>query len=211
MILADYFISVKLDGDIILKEIAIIVTGTLFMCLCFRQRWIKTAIFVLLYQGICFVTDYISIIMLSKCFPTITMERLSEPLINAMLGILSQMLQVCFIMVLRRYVVKKSSEMLTTLEWVRFTIFPIYTIIVLIALLTNFEIPESDHQKNILICMVESFILICKLLVQYLRSTIIKQTCSIWLKIPSIAFISGSDKRSIVIVGKHLDSIIIEI
>lgn len=52
MILADYFISVKLDGDIILKEIAIIVTGTLFMCLCFRQRWIKTAIFVLLYQGI---------------------------------------------------------------------------------------------------------------------------------------------------------------
>ena len=90
MILADYFISVKLDGDIILKEIAIIVTGTLFMCLCFRQRWIKTAIFVLLYQGICFVTDYISIIMLSKCFPTITMERLSEPLINAMLGILSQ-------------------------------------------------------------------------------------------------------------------------
>ena len=95
MILADYFISVKLDGDIILKEIAIIVTGTLFMCLCFRQRWIKTAIFVLLYQGICFVTDYISIIMLSKCFPTITMERLSEPLINAMLGILSQMLQVC--------------------------------------------------------------------------------------------------------------------
>lgn len=151
--MADYFISVKLDGDIILKEIAIIVTGTLFMCLCFRQRWIKTAIFVLLYQGICFVTDYISIIMLSKCFPTITMERLSEPLINAMLGILSQMLQVCFIMVLRRYVVKKSSEMLTTLEWVRFTIFPIYTIIVLIALLTNFEIPESDHQKNILICI----------------------------------------------------------
>lgn len=52
------------------------------------------------------MTDYISIIMLSKCFPTITMERLSEPLINAMLGILSQMLQVCFIMVLRRYVVK---------------------------------------------------------------------------------------------------------
>ena len=44
MILADYFISVKLDGDIILKEIAIIVTGTLFMCLCFRQRWIKTCL-----------------------------------------------------------------------------------------------------------------------------------------------------------------------
>ena len=178
MILADYFISVKLDGDIILKEIAIIVTGTLFMCLCFRQRWIKTAIFVLLYQGICFVTDYISIIMLSKCFPTITMERLSEPLINAMLGILSQMLQVCFIMVLRRYVVKKSSEMLTTLEWVRFTIFPIYTIIVLIALLTNFEIPESDHQKNILICIAFG-LLVMNIIVFCLINDILKREVQI--------------------------------
>lgn len=105
--MADYFISVKLDGDIILKEVAIIGAGTLFMCLYFRQRCIKTAIFVISYQGICFITDYISILMLSKCFPAITVERLSEPLlINALLGILSQMLQVCFIMVLRRYVVK---------------------------------------------------------------------------------------------------------
>ena len=151
MILADYFISVKLDGDIILKEIAIIVTGTLFMCLCFRQRWIKTAIFVLLYQGICFVTDYISIIMLSKCFPTITMERLSEPLINAMLGILSQMLQVCF---------------------------PIYTIIVLIALLTNFEIPESDHQKNILICIAFG-LLVMNIIVFCLINDILKREVQI--------------------------------
>ena len=37
MILADYFISVKLDGDIILKEIAIIVVERFFMCLCFRH------------------------------------------------------------------------------------------------------------------------------------------------------------------------------
>ena len=161
MILADYFISVKLDGDIILKEIAIIVTGTLFMCLCFRQRWIKTAIFVLLYQGICFVTDYISIIMLSKCFPTITMERLSEPLINAMLGILSQMLQVCFIMVLRRY-----------------TIVPVYTIIVLIALLTNFEIPESDHQKNILICIAFG-LLVMNIIVFCLINDILKREVQI--------------------------------
>ena len=109
MIMADYFISVKLDGDIILKEVAIIGAGTIFMCLYFRQRCIKTAIFVISYQGICFIMDYISILMLSKCFPAITVERLSEPLlINALLGILSQMLQVCFIMVLRRYVVKKS-------------------------------------------------------------------------------------------------------
>ena len=106
------------------------------------------------------------------------MERLSEPLINAMLGILSQMLQVCFIMVLRRYVVKKSSEMLTTLEWVRFTIFPVYTIIVLIALLTNFEISESDHQKNILICIAFG-LLVMNVIVFCLINDILKREVQI--------------------------------
>ena len=179
MIMADYFISVKLDGDIILKEVAIIGAGTLFMCLYFRQRCIKTAIFVISYQGICFITDYISILMLSKCFPAITVERLSEPLlINALLGILSQMLQVCFIMVLRRYVVKKSSEMLTTLEWVRFTIVPVYTIIVLIALLTNFEIPESSHQKNILICIAFG-LLVMNIIIFCLINDILKREVQI--------------------------------
>lgn len=159
MIMADYFASVKLDGNIILKETVIIGIGTFFMCLCFKQKCIKTAIFVLLYQGICFVTDYISILVLSKCFPVITMERLSEPLINSILGILSQMLLICFIMILRRYIVKNSSKMLTALEWIRFTIFPIYTIIVLIALLTSFEIPENNNQKNILICIAFGLLL----------------------------------------------------
>lgn len=159
MIIADYFASVKLDGNIILKETVIIGIGTIFMCLCFKQKCIKTAIFVLLYQGICFVTDYISILVLSKCFPVITIERLSEPLINSILGILSQMLLICFIMILRRYIVKNSSKMLTALEWIRFTIFPIYTIIVLIALLTSFEIPENNNQKNILICIAFGLLL----------------------------------------------------
>jgi sensor histidine kinase YesM len=42
---------------------------------------------------------------------------------------------------------------MTALEWLRFSVFPIFTIIVLVALLTNFEIPQSDRQKNILICI----------------------------------------------------------
>lgn len=48
MILADYFISVKLDGDIILKEIAIIVTGTLFYVFVFQTAVDKNS-------NLCFV------------------------------------------------------------------------------------------------------------------------------------------------------------
>lgn len=96
---------------------------------------------------------------MSKCFPTITMERLSDPAVNLMLGTLSQIFLFCFIMLVRRYVVRKSVEVLTAMEWVRFAIFPVFTIIVLVALLTGFQIPLNNSQKNILICIAFGLLL----------------------------------------------------
>lgn len=174
MITADYAVSVILDSNIVFKEIIIIALGTFFMWLYFNRKCMKIAILVLLYQGICVMTDYISILAMAKCFPAITIERLSEPLINSMLGILSQMLLVCFIMILRRYVVKKSAEMMTTLEWLRFTIFPIFTILVLLALLTNFKIPQSNTQKNILLSIAFG-LLVMNVVVFHLINDILKR------------------------------------
>ena len=153
LIVLDYMVSAVFDGDIIRKEIFIVALGILFMWLYFKQKWMKISVLVLLYQGICFVMEYISIIVMSKCFPVITIERLAEPLVNFMLGALSQMFLVCFIMLLRKYAVKKSSEILTTMEWVRFTVFPLFTIIVLIVLLAYYKIPQDSNEKNVLICM----------------------------------------------------------
>lgn len=170
----DYAVSVMLDSNIVLKEIVIMMLGILFMWGIFRQRITKIAILVILYQGICFVIDYIAVIVISKCFSAITIERLNEPLINLMIGILSQMLLICFIMLLRRYGVKKSSEMLTAMEWARFTVFPAFTIVVLIALLTNFEIPKSSSQKNILLCIAFG-LLVMNLMVFHLINDILKR------------------------------------
>lgn len=178
MIIVDYFISVVLDNNIVLKEVIIILAGTFFMYLYFQQKYIKTAVFVLSYQGICFMSDYITILLMSKCFPVISIGNLSEPLINLALGILSQMLIVCFIILLRRFVVKKSSEMLTTIEWMRFTIFPVYTIIVLIALLKNFEIPGNFHQKNLLLGIAFG-LLIMNIVVFSLINDIVKREVQI--------------------------------
>jgi signal transduction histidine kinase len=174
MVIMDYGVSVALDSNIILKEIVIIGLGTLFMWLCFSQSYIKTAIMVLLYHGICIVLDYISILAISKCFPTVTMERLSEPLVFSIMGALSQMLLICFILFLRRCLVKKSAEMMTALEWLRFSVFPIFTIIVLVALLTNFEIPQSDRQKNILISIAFG-LLVMNIIVFSLINDILKR------------------------------------
>lgn len=96
-----YGISVKFADNNVLKEILVLGCTTLFMRIIFQQKIFKIGILVLLYQGLGLVIDYTSIILVSKCFPSITLERLSNPLINILLGALSQTVLFCFIMFIR--------------------------------------------------------------------------------------------------------------
>lgn len=172
-VIIDYVASVTFDKNIFFKVLVVVNVGTLFMWIRFRQKIIKIFFMVFLFQGMCFVMDYISIIFVAKCFSYITIEKIYDPLMNFLLGILSQMFLTCFVMFIRRYA-KKTTETLTPIEWVRFTIFPLFTIIVLIALLTYFEIPQNDTQKNILIYIAFG-LLIMNIIVFYLINDILKR------------------------------------
>lgn len=127
-VIIDYVASVAFDKNIFLKVLVVVSVGTLFMWIRFKQKIIKIFFMIFLFQGMCFVMDYISIILVAKCFSNITIEKIYDPLVNFLLGILSQMFLTCFVMFIRRYA-KKTTETLTPIEWVRFTIFPLFTII----------------------------------------------------------------------------------
>ena len=166
-----YGISVILDGKFVFKEILVWVLNTLGMWLYFNQTMLKTAAWMLLYQASGLIIDYATIIVASKCFPNITLDSLHDPMVNVLLGVLSQAFLLVFLMILHRYVIHKASDILTEGEW---AIFPIFTIIVLISLLTGFEIPIDNRQKNILICI--SFGLIGMNIVEfYLINSILKR------------------------------------
>ncbi len=169
-----YTITIIFVNHYIWKEILILTSTTLVMWKYYKQRIGKIFVFVLLYQGAGLTIDYATIIFVSKCFPAITYARLSEPIIHILIGALSQALFFCFILFLRKLFDRKSSVELTTREWVRFTIFPVFTIMVIIALLTGFEIPLNNNQKNILICVAFGLILL-NIMVFYLISDILKR------------------------------------
>ena len=173
-----YSITIIFANSFMVKEILILVCTTLFMWRYFRQKLLKMFVFVLLYQGIGLVIDYTTIIFVSKCFPTITYVRLSEPMIHIFIGALSQVILFCLILFLQRLLDCKSSVVLTTVEWVRFTVFPIFTIMVIIALLTGFEIPLNNNQKTILI-FVAFGLIVLNIEVFYLISDILKREMQI--------------------------------
>lgn len=173
-----YAVTSIFANNFVWKEILILIGTTLVMWRYFEQRIGKMLVFILLYQGIGLTIDYATILFISKCFPAITYTRLAEPMIHIFIGALSQTLLFCLILFLRRLFKRNSTAVLTAVEWVRFSIFPIFTIMVIIALLTGFEIPLNNSQKNILICIVFGLIVL-NIVVFYLISDILKREVQI--------------------------------
>lgn len=139
-----YGVSIFLNGNWIVKEVLVFTFTTLFMWGYFQQGLLRTGAFILLYQGLGFLLDYVTILMLAKCCTTITEERVSEPLVTALIGMLSQLLLLVVILFIHRHMLRKSMDMLTAVEWARFSVFPSFTVIALIALLASFGIPLTN-------------------------------------------------------------------
>lgn len=169
-----YAISVFLNGNWVLKEICVLLVSIVFMCGYFRINVVKSGILMLLYQGLSLAVEYLTMIMVVRCCRTVTEQLLSEPLITALIGMLNQALIFAFILFMHSHIMQKSSDMLTAVEWARFSIFPVFTIVVLIALLSSFGVPLTDIQKNILLVIAFGMIAM-NILVYDLIDSILKR------------------------------------
>lgn len=146
-----YFISAIFIDNLYLKAIGIILIGSLFLWICYQQKYVKILVLIILYHGLCFATDYFSVIIVQKCFNGMTLEKIYTPVVSLLIGVFSQLIVFLIIMVLKRAFYSRNTEVLTELEWIRFSIFPIFTLIVVVAILSNFETITNYNQKNILI------------------------------------------------------------
>lgn len=174
MTIGTYVVSVLCNGNWILKEVMVLIVCTLFMWGYFKQSILRTGAFILLYQGIMFLMDYVTIIMIAKCCTTITEERVSEPLITALMGMLSQALIFVLILLIHRHMLRKSTDMLTAVEWAQFSVFPVFTILSLIALLVCFGIPLTDVQQNSLL-IISFGLIVMNILVYSLINSILER------------------------------------
>lgn len=171
---AEYIISVVFQENMFLKQIAIVGVCTFCMKICYRQTYTKLAIFVLLHQGLGFIADYSAILLAAKCIGEITEELYADPLVFLFMVVISQILMLLFIMFLKRCIVKKSSDMLNVAEWLRFIIFPIFTIIMIMTLWTICGVPKNNEQKNAMLGIAFG-LLVMNLLVFYLINDILSR------------------------------------
>ena len=178
MVIVEYMHSVLFARFMLVKVAGIILWGTFFMWIYFKQRIIRLSILILLYYGLCITTDYISMTMVEHFFVRIQKEQMLSQTMSLLMGCLSQILLFCIILGIRRYFTNSSVSMMTEFEWVRFAVFPIFTIGSILSMLANFDAMEEVGQKNVLLCMTFGMLLI-NILVFYLIHDILERETQI--------------------------------
>ncbi len=173
-VIIEYLQSILFANFMLVKVSGIILFGTLFMWFYFEQKIIKIFILVLLYEGLSITTDYISLSMVEHFFIHIQREQLLSPVMSLFMGCLSQILLFCIILGIGRYFANSSAGMLTELEWIRFTIFPVFTMGSIMAMLANFDTTINTKQKDVLLYMAFGMLII-NVLVFYLIHDILER------------------------------------
>lgn len=146
--ICDYFVSILFVDSVFIKQLIIVLLGTFVMWVCYQIRFFKSTLVILFYQGLCFVTDYIAWMGLQKLIAATLVET---TMLELFMGTLSQLLVFCLIIALRHRFAPNSAEALTNLEWTKFSIFPTFTMIAIIAMAVNFDGLTNAKQVNTLI------------------------------------------------------------
>ncbi len=170
----EYVLSIFLSDFMIPKAVIIILLGTIVMSCIFEEKLLRILGLILLFQGLCFATDYISWAFLNNVFASIQQDYTLTTNMQMFMAIISQILLFCILLVIKKRFVKQDFAMLTRMEWLRVMVFPVFTIISTISMSVYFGFSTNVEQKNMLLCIAFGM-LIMNILLFYLIGDILKR------------------------------------
>lgn len=158
LVLVQYGISFLLMDDIVIKQILVILVNAILAYeLCELKK--KGALLLsILYQGCDIAIEYLSFVFLQQCFGFTAEELLQSEMLSYIMGLLCQMIMLGLILMIRKRFAAKTENLMTEAEWLRFSVFPIFSILSILAMMTNFEYVQSTRQGLLLLCIVSGLV-----------------------------------------------------
>ncbi len=135
----------------VLKQVAIILLIAVFMYWHMKISIKKSMILAVLYQALLLATDYIAFLIyysgLTSSDETTGLIYVVESVLVVLLG--KMFLYVCILIIKKKFG-KKSTDMLVDSEWLKFLFFPVFTIIIMVAMFSVFGDVETTGQIYLL-------------------------------------------------------------
>ncbi|MDE6314067.1 MAG: histidine kinase, partial [Lachnospiraceae bacterium] len=152
LLVSGVFGAVKGFGKIfVLKQTSIILIFAGFMFWHVKISIKKSLILAVLYQALLLSADYIAFLIyysgLVSSGETTSVTYVLESVLVVLFG---KMLLYFCVLIIRKKFGKKSTEMLVESEWLKFLFFPIFTIIVMVAMFSVFGYVETTEQVYLL-------------------------------------------------------------
>lgn len=140
-----------LENIFVLKQIALILIVAVFMFWHMKISIKKSLILAVLYQALLLAADYIAfLIYYSRLVPSGRTTGLLCMLESVLVVLLGKMLLYFCVLIIKKMFGKKSTEMLVDSEWLKFLFFPIFTIIIMVAMFSIFGYVETTKQTYLL-------------------------------------------------------------
>lgn len=135
----------------VLKQIVLILIVAIFMFWHIKINIKKSLILAVLYQALLLATDFIAfLIYYSGLVSNGETTGLIYLLENVLVVLFGKMLLYFCVLIIKKKFGKKSTEMLVDSEWLKFLFFPIFTIIIMVAMFSVFGYVETTKQIYLL-------------------------------------------------------------
>ncbi len=165
--------SKYLASHMIQKQIFVLFSVTLSMHFYFRTDIKRILVFSVLWQSFLLAIDYSMYAIYIAVFPNDTVEKKYE-LEVVLLTLFGKMLFLLFIFFIRKKIWEGREDAIPETGWVRFLFFPIFTIIVNIAMFSNFRTVEESNQV-VTLFIIAFGLVVMNIIVFYMINDIVKK------------------------------------
>lgn len=169
-----YSIALLFYNDFFLKQILVIIVIAIFMILYLEMHFRKALILSLLFQSLLLSIDYFTLWLNVSIFYSIAEINDSHYVGGYLVAVLAKVLLFMMVLIIRKKIGGKSSDVLMNTKWLQFIFFPIFTIFTITALLITSGSIKNQNQESVF--LVIAFCLAgMNIIVFYLINDILKR------------------------------------
>lgn len=169
----DMLLSLFLGNNFIVKQIAVIIVTFLFMKMYSKSLWRKVITLTILNQAILLITDYITLILKSIFFPDADVR---QGIAYILLIAVDKTVLFLIIMIIKGSFRKREFAVLEDSDWIKFIFFPIFTVCMIIAMISHGTYEISDYQGELFLFLSVGLIVLNVVMFYLLNDILLKTT-----------------------------------
>lgn len=180
LLIPEFFCCALLFEQIVLLKVFMVVVGVAIVMYCIMEiSFIKSLIIAFLYEGIIFIVDYLTFLLCVTVFRDVAEIDNIYYIQGGLLVLLDKIILFFIVLMVRKVVGGYEVEIMKDSEWLKFIVFPIYTICTIVGMIFVLGVPNSQN-KNIIFFVIAFGLVGMNIVVFYLISDIMKREHQIY-------------------------------